>query len=78
MKNKLQYLIFTIACAFMFTGCTSYDHDKPDTENNKAGFERHFGFEPTEDITNIYYYADELGIDQTYQLSFTCNDKQLL
>ena len=51
-------------------GCTPYTHDKPDTAPNQQGFARHFGFSPPADVTELYYYADELGIDAKYQLGF--------
>lgn len=56
--------------ALLFS-CTDYDYDTPDTAANRSGFERHFGFPPSGDVENIYYYADELGADALYQLGFT-------
>lgn len=50
-----------------------YDHDKPDTKNNLAGFKKHVQIAITPDINNVYYFADELGADSKYQLSFNCN-----
>ena len=50
--------------------CTAYDHDVPDTEANLAGFARHFGFTVPADVTDVYYFADELGADVLYQLGF--------
>ena len=47
-----------------------YTTDKPDTSENQKGFEVHFGFPPPADVTELYYYADTLGIDGTYQLGF--------
>jgi len=34
------------------------------------GFERHFGFEAPPDVTDVYYFADEMGVDVLYQLGF--------
>lgn len=55
----------------LLSACTDYDYDQPDTPANRAGFERHFGFEAPESVSDLYYYADELGADVTYQLGFT-------
>ncbi len=60
------------AAAAVMGGCTDYDVDTPDTAANRKGFERHFKLEPDEDVAQVYYYADELGADVRYQLSFRC------
>lgn len=67
MKNLGVCLLVLLAA---LVACTAYDHDTPDTAANLAGFERHFGFEPPDDVTDVYYYADEMGADVTYQLGF--------
>jgi len=51
-------------------GCTHYDYDIPDSPANIKGFERHFGFQPPTDIEDLYYFADEMGVDVLYQISF--------
>src|SRR5262245_170211 len=50
-----------------------YTANKPDTSENIKGFEIRFGFSPTADVTELYYYADTLGIDGKYQLGFKAN-----
>ena len=66
--KKLGFCLLVLLAALV--ACTRYDHDVPDTEANRAGFERHFGFEPPDDVTDVYYYADEMGADVLYQLGF--------
>ena len=63
-------LLLLLAALVMLAACTSYTHDQPDTLPNIAGFESHFGFAPPPDVSELYYYADELGSDYTYQLGF--------
>ena len=50
-----------------------YDHDIPNSENNKKRFKEFFGFNPTSDIDSIYCYADQLGVDHDYSFSFKCD-----
>ncbi|HNW91838.1 MAG TPA: hypothetical protein PKM88_02895 [bacterium] len=51
----------------------SYDISTPDAIGNRKGFEHHFTFAPDTSVSNVYYYADELGADCQYQLSFKCD-----
>ncbi len=73
---RLLYLLLTFmllgSCGRVrqFLPFTPYTHDRPDTIENKKGFERHFGVSPSPDVTELYFYADELGIDAKYQLGF--------
>ena len=60
---KFIHSILFIAMIAIINGCTDYDHDVPDTKQNKSGFERHLGFKPSPDVKNLYYYADEFGGD---------------
>lgn len=71
-RRALSPLRFCLLILFaaLLVACTDYDHDTPDTAANLAGFERHFGFAAPADVTDVYYYADELGADVTYQLGF--------
>lgn len=50
--------------------CTAYDEDRPDTQANRAGFERHLHRPVPASVSDLYYYADELGADVVYQLGF--------
>jgi hypothetical protein len=54
----------------LLSACTNYDYDQADTPANQAGFERHFGFPTPTSVTDLYYFADELGTDVLYQLGF--------
>jgi hypothetical protein len=65
--------LIILPCCLLSFFETSYTYDKPDTPENKKGFERHFGFSPPSDVTELYYYVDELGIDAKYQLGFKAN-----
>ncbi len=50
-----------------------FDHDKPDTENNKKRFLDFLKIDITSDITEIYCFDDAVGIDVDYMFSFKCN-----
>ena len=62
----------SLLLAALLSSCTNYDVETSDTPANRKGFESHFGFAPDNNVTNVYYYADELGADVKYQLSFQC------
>ncbi len=51
-----------------------FDHDKPDTENNKKRFEDFLKVEITPDVKNIFCFDDAIGIDADYMFSFNCNE----
>ncbi len=56
----------------VLVGCEpQYNHDQPDTAANRQGFEKHLGVPASDAVSNVYYYADALGADSTYQLGFT-------
>ena len=67
--------LFPVLCLLcsLLISCTDYDLNQADSPANKKGFTKHIGFEPSEDITGVYYYADELGADVQYQLHFSCD-----
>ena len=67
------HLLFPGCVGLLLGACTHYDVETADTPANRGGFEQHFGFVPDTSVTNVYYYADELGIDASYQLSFKCS-----
>jgi hypothetical protein len=50
-----------------------FDHDKPDTENNKKRFKDFLKIEITPDVKNIYCFDDPIGIDTDYMFSFDCD-----
>lgn len=50
-----------------------YDPYHSDTKFNKKRFTEFFYFAPGADVTNIYCFADEMGIDHSYQFAFNCN-----
>ncbi len=62
-------MLTVLAC---LSSCTHYDVETADTPANRKGFENHLGFVPDQNVTGVYYYADELGADVQYQLSFRC------
>lgn len=51
-----------------------FNHDKPDTENNKNRFRDFIKVEITQDIKNIYCYDEPIGINTSYMFSFNCNE----
>lgn len=50
-----------------------FDHDKPDTENNKKRFQDFLKVEITPDVKNIFCFDDAIGIDADYMFAFSCN-----
>lgn len=50
-----------------------FDHDQPDTENNKQRFSDFLQIEITPDIRNIYCFDDAIGLDADYMFAFNCN-----
>jgi hypothetical protein len=65
-----DYLLIVIILILTLVACTDYDHDTPNTAANLAGFERHIGFAAPADVSQVYYFADEMGADVLYQLGF--------
>lgn len=49
-----------------------FDVNQPDTRINRMNFETFFGMEVPSDVTNLYFAADLIGIDQDYQFAFNC------
>lgn len=54
-----------------------FDAATPDTKSNKQRFFEYFYFYPTSDVTNLYCYSDQLGIDASYWFAFECNDSTI-
>lgn len=50
-----------------------FDHDKPDTENNKKRFKDFIKIEITPDVSGIYCFDNAIGINSSYMVSFKCN-----
>lgn len=70
MKPHRFAILFLFS--LLIAACSDYDVDTADAPVNRNGFSKHMGFEPGSDVTAVYYYADELGADVRYQLSFQC------
>jgi len=51
----------------------TFDSYKSDTKYNKKRFTDFFGFEPTHDVSDLYCYNDQIGIDSKFQFSFRCD-----
>lgn len=63
-----------ISSLLTLNSCTRYDIDIADSPNNQSGFKYHLGQAPTAEISGIYYYANELGADVSYQLRFEATE----
>lgn len=50
-----------------------FDHDKPDTDNNRKRFKDFLKVEITPDVKNIYCFDDAIGIDADYMFAFNCD-----
>ena len=51
-----------------------FDPLNADSKYNKQRFYEFFDFGPTPDVQNLYCWADRMGIDASYWLSFECHD----
>lgn len=69
----MKHFPIAVLLAIALCGCTDYNHDKADTPANKKGFARHLGQQPASDVKGIYFYADEMGADCSYQFRFECS-----
>ncbi len=54
-------------------GHPPFDYQTPDTKNNIFHYENLIHVDITPDVTNLYTYGDEIGIDASYYLAFECN-----
>ncbi len=71
MKFLRALILFFLSFGFLCS-CTPYDHDKPDTKANRAGFEQFFSFRPqSSNVTGIYFFADEWGSRASYCFAFS-------
>jgi hypothetical protein len=84
-KNTKEILIaLTIGLSITFFGYNKYfvdsdfDSKIPDTKSNKKRFKEFFGFDPTNDVKDIYCFFDPLGFDPLYQLAFSCDKNTVL
>ncbi len=80
MSRRMSGLSVIVMLALTSIACvcgifTDYDFDQSDTEANRKGFERHIGFPVPASVSDVYYFADELGADVTYQLGFTADQE---
>ena len=76
--SRRTILLLTVICASIVAGCEpQYDVGLADTSSNRAGLKRHLGFAPPDAVTDVYYYADALGADATYQLTFRLDQSTL-
>lgn len=70
-----RYLFLFFIILLLPGGCSRYNAKKADTQENRKGFARVTGIDPGSDVTEIYFYADELGWDPLYCFSFQCSRK---
>jgi hypothetical protein len=69
IKAKIKFGIKTVVDpVFPF-----FDAYTPDSKFNKKRFKDFLKVEVTPDVKSIYCFGDELGIDASYQFSFTCD-----
>ena len=66
IKRSLLICIATLLLA----GCSRYDPTKPDTPANKKGFKAILRVDPNQNVKDIYFFADEHGIDPVYCIAF--------
>lgn len=69
----MKQIIVIFFISFVLASCTNSDPDKPDTRSNISGFNNIVDVPKTDDIKDIYFFADEFGFDPLYQFSFSCN-----
>jgi hypothetical protein len=76
MLPMIRFLAIA-AVVLTLSACTDYDCDEPDTPANQEGFERHFGFAVPASVSDLYYFADELGADVKYQIGFKTDQETI-
>ena len=64
------YICIAVFLVLVIAGGEPSSPKIPDTKENIKGFEKHFRFPPSSDVTEIYYFADTIGIDYKFQLGF--------
>ncbi len=73
-KNKFAAYFLLISLASGFFSCGGDNSKNPvPTVDNKV-FNDFFKFDLPADVKNFNYYADELGIDASYWISFDCDE----
>jgi hypothetical protein len=55
-----------------------YNCVDPDVDQNYINFENYFELKLEEEITQLYYCSDEMGIDQKYWFSFEAEDSTVM
>ena len=83
MSRRLLEFLTIAVVALTVSACicgafTDYDFDEPDTAANQEGFERHFGFAVPASVSDLYYFADELGADVKYQIGFKTDQETII
>lgn len=75
LKIKDMRLLRIITCftIMTFLSCTNFSIDTPDTKGNIRGFKSIIDVPKTDDVKDIYFFADELGFEPLYQFSFSCD-----
>lgn len=69
-----KYNILAVLVMLLLVACAPpFDSRIPDTENNQFHYEHLINVKLTPDVTNLYTYGDELGIDASYYLAFECD-----
>lgn len=80
-RQMVRFSVITAVTLTSIACCsgifTDYDIDQPDTSANKEGFECHFGFPVPASVSDLYYFADELGADVKYQLGFITDQETI-
>lgn len=74
----MRPVFLSLFILFLIVSCTNFNTDKPDTRSNISGFKNIVDVPKTEDIKDIYFFADELGFEPLYQFSFTCKPSTIV
>lgn len=69
--RKIERLFLSILTILLICSCSDYDWDKPDTKANRNGFATFLGVNPTDEVVDIYFFADEWGSDSSYWFAFS-------
>ena len=80
VRQKTIWFSVVIVVTLISIACicnifTDYDYDQPDTAANREGFAQHFGFPALASVSDLYFYADELGADVTFQFGFVTDQE---
>lgn len=77
--KKIRYIaMWVFAFLLAVYLIVSVLYNGPGSSYSREGFVRHVGFSPPPTVSKIYYWHEDLWLDPTYRLRFTCSDPRVV